>query len=56
VSQENWLRALTDTELTALVAELEDRAEQFSSSARQAVNDELRHRKMPLVGAGKSRH
>jgi hypothetical protein len=56
MSQESWLRQLTNTELAALVAELEERAEQFSMSTRAAVNDELRRRKMPLVGAGRSRH
>jgi hypothetical protein len=56
VTQSDWLRALADHELAALVIELEERAEQFSASTRQAVNDELRRRKMPLIGAGKSRH
>lgn len=50
------LRYLTDSELAAVVQELEERAEQFSMQARQQVNDELRRRKWPLVGTGKSRH
>jgi len=56
MSQEAWLRQLPDAELAALVAELEERAEQFSMATRAAVNDELRRRKMPLLGVGRSRH
>jgi hypothetical protein len=52
----DYLRHLSDAELQVIVAELEERAEQFSSITRQLVNDELRWRKMPLIGAGKSRH
>jgi hypothetical protein len=56
VSQEDHLRALSDAALLALAEELQERAEQFDSRARMQVNDELRRRKMPLVGAGRSRH
>jgi len=56
MSQQEWLRLLSDAELAAVVAELEARAEQFSMATRAAVNDELRRRKMPLLGVGRSRH
>lgn len=56
MSADEWLRGLSDTELQVIVSELEHRAEQFSMSTRQQVNDELRRRKWPLIGAGKSRH
>lgn len=56
MSQDNWLRALSDAELNGVVAELEARAEQFSMQTRQLINDELRRRKMPILGVGKSRH
>jgi hypothetical protein len=56
VSQDQWLRGHTDAELLAIAAELEERAEQFSAATRQIMNDELRRRKLPLIGAGKSRH
>lgn len=52
----DWLRGHTDAELLAIAGELQERAEQFDARARQAVNDELRRRKMPLVGVGRSRH
>jgi hypothetical protein len=56
MSQEEHLRALSDAALLALAGELQERAEQFDSQTRMLVNDELRRRKMPLVGAGRSRH
>jgi hypothetical protein len=49
------LRGLTDVELHALVAELEERSEMFDARTRQAVNDELRRRRMRLVGERKQR-
>lgn len=49
MSAENWLRNLSDRELRAVAAELEDRAEQFDSKVRAQVNDELRRRRMPTV-------
>ena len=55
-SQEEWLRGLTDSELTEVAIELQERAEQFDAKIRMRVNDELRRRKMPIVGAGRSRH
>jgi len=56
MSEGDWLRQLSDAELTAVVHELEERAEQFSMTTRQVVNDELHRRKLPLLGVGKSRH
>lgn len=56
MSEDDWLRQLTDAELAIVVHELEERAEQFSMATRQVVNDELRRRKLPLLGVGKSRH
>jgi len=50
-----WLRVMKDNELTALAKELEERAEQFDAATRQMVNDELRRRKMPTLGFGRSR-
>ena len=50
-----WLRAMTNEELTAVAMELEARAEQFDSQTRQLVNDELRRRKLPTIGFGRSR-
>lgn len=52
----DWLKGHTDTELLAIAADLEARAEQFDSATRQLVNDELRRRKMPTIGVGTSRH
>lgn len=52
----DWLKEHTDTELLAIAADLEARAEQFDSATRQLVNDELRRRKMPTIGVGTSRH
>lgn len=54
-NQEDWLREMTDEELMLTVQELESRAEQFSSETRMRFNDELRRRKMPLIGVGRSR-
>ena len=51
-----WLRKHTDEELIALRNEMEARAEQFDSQARQLLNDELRRRRIPIVEIGKSRH
>jgi hypothetical protein len=56
MSQEDRLRTMSDDELAVVVAELQARAEEFDSKARSLVNDELRRRKMPLVGFGRSRH
>jgi D-arabinose 5-phosphate isomerase GutQ len=50
------LRAHTNAELLALAGELQERAEQFDAKTRMLINDELRRRKLPVVGAGKSRH
>ena len=55
MSQEDWLRNLTDAELDLVVKELEWRAECFEQKTRTLINDELRRRKMPLVGFGRSR-
>lgn len=52
----DWLRGMADDELLALVRELEHRAECFEAATRQLVNDELRRRKLPLIGFGTSRH
>jgi len=52
----DWLRSHTDAELLAVAGELQERAEQFDARTRQAVNDELRRRKLPLAGVGRSRH
>lgn len=46
----NRLRDLSAADLEVLVAELETRAEQFDVRVRADVNDELRRRRMPLVG------
>lgn len=51
-----WLRGHTDTELLAMAAEMESRAEQFSPEARMLLNDELRRRKLPIIEIGRSRH
>lgn len=51
-----WLREMSDGELSELAQELEGRAEQFNAATRQLVNDELRRRKLPLLGFGRSRH
>lgn len=47
------LQALTDPELAVLVAELEERSEQFDAKVRADVNDELRRRRMRLIGERK---
>lgn len=52
----DWLKDHTDEELLAIVREMEARAEQFNSEARQIMNDELRRRKLPLIGFGTSRY
>lgn len=52
----DWLRDMTDDEVLSVAAELEARAEQFNAATRQLVNDELRRRKLPLLGFGRSRH
>lgn len=49
------LRHHSDEELLAIARELEARAEQFDAKARQTINDELRRRKLPLIGFGTSR-
>jgi hypothetical protein len=51
----DYLRHLTDAELEAVVAELEERAEQFSADVRMAVNDELRRRRMRTLAERKRR-
>lgn len=56
MSQEMRLRGLTDAELLAVAAELQERAEQFDAQARMHINDELRRRQLPVIGAGRSRH
>lgn len=50
------LRDHTDVELLVIAGELQERAEEFDARTRQAVNDELRRRKLPVVGVGRSRH
>ena len=50
-----WLRDHTDDELLVIAREMEVRAEQFDSNARQLMNDELRRRKLPIIGFGTSR-
>lgn len=50
-----WLVDMTDDELKVIARELEARAEQFSPETRLLVNDELRRRKMPVLGTGVSR-
>lgn len=49
------LRHHTDEELLGIARELEARAEQFDAKTRQVINDELRRRKLPLIGFGTSR-
>ena len=51
----DWLKDHTDDELLAIAAEMEARAEQFDAGARQLMNDELRRRKLPVIGVGTSR-
>lgn len=51
----DWLRGHTDAELLAIAADMEARAEQFDSGTRQLLNDELRRRKLPIIGFGTSR-
>lgn len=50
MSSEERLRSLTDPEILAVVAEIEERSELFDAKVRQQVNDELRRRKMRLIG------
>lgn len=52
----DWLKGHTDAELLAIARDMENRAEQFNSEARQIMNDELRRRKLPLLGYGTSRY
>lgn len=52
----DWLADHTDDEVLAIARDLEARAECFNAATRQLVNDELRKRKLPLIGAGTSRH
>lgn len=56
MNQADRLREMTDAELIELAAELQERAEQFDAKTRMLVNDELRRRKMAVIGAGRSRH
>lgn len=56
MSQADWLRELTDTELVAVAGELQERAEEFDAKTRMLLNDELRRRRMPVIGVGRSRH
>ena len=51
-----WLREHTDDEILAIAADMEKRSECFDASARQAMNDELRRRKLPTLGYGTSRY
>jgi len=53
---QDWLKGHTDDELLEIAREMEARAEQFNSQARQVMNDELRRRKLPILGFGKSRY
>jgi hypothetical protein len=52
----DWLKGHTDDEVLAIAHEMETRAEQFSPDARMVMNDELRRRKLPLLGYGTSRY
>lgn len=52
----DWLKDHTDEELLVIVREMEARAEQFDTPTRSLINDELRRRKLPTVGFGKSRY
>lgn len=52
----DWLKNHTDEELLAIAHEMEMRAEQFNSEARMVMNDELRRRKLPILGFGTSRY
>lgn len=52
----DWLKKHTDEELLAIAHEMEMRAEQFNSEARMVMNDELRRRKLPILGFGTSRY
>lgn len=52
----DWLRGHTDEEILAIAREMEARAEQFDSQARQVMNDELRRRKLPPISYGSSRY
>ena len=56
MSQAERLAGMTDAELIELASELQERAEQFDAKTRQLVNDELRYRKMAVIGVGRSRH
>jgi hypothetical protein len=56
VNQEDRLRSCSDAELLEIATELQERAEQFDARTRMLVNDELRRRKMAVIGAGRSRH
>lgn len=49
MSADDWLREMSDTELLAVLAELEERFEQFDPRTRQTINDELRRRRMRTV-------
>lgn len=49
------LRYLTNTELAAVVEELEERAEQFDAKVRMQINDELRRRRLPTLNERKRR-
>lgn len=53
---QDWLKEHSDEELLEIAREMEARAEQFNSQARQIMNDELRRRRLPLLGFGKSRY
>lgn len=53
MSPADHLRDMTDAELAAVVAELEERAEQFSAKVRSQVNDELRRRRLPVLAQRK---
>jgi hypothetical protein len=52
----DWLRDMTDDELLTVADELHHRAEMFEAGTRLLVNDELRRRKLPLIGYGTSRY
>lgn len=54
--KQEWLKDHTDKEVLEIAHDMESRAEYFSAEARVIMNDELRRRKLPLLGYGKSRY
>ena len=50
----DYLREMSDQELMAVISEIEERYEMFSSEVRMRVNDEARRRRVGLIR--RSRH